>query len=170
MSSGTMADLFDLLIQSERATERFYMGLVELFLHEPTAAEVWWEMAADEAMHVWLLEKAREAVAAAGRLTEPVDAEILEEARRMASFSPERLWARIRNLEDAYEAAHEVEGLEFDALLEPLLLDMFPGDIRNRIARSQFDRHQGPLKRLRTKEWRLSVEACTPKEVCIALK
>ncbi|MCS7282763.1 MAG: hypothetical protein RMK65_02180 [Anaerolineae bacterium] len=170
MPGATMADLFDLLIQSERATERFYMGLVELFLHEPTAAEVWWEMAAEEAMHVWLLEKAREAVAAAGRLEDPVEPAVLEESRRLSSFNPERLWARIRNLEDAYEAAHEVEGLEFDALLEPLLLDMFPGDIRNRIARSQFDRHQTPLKRLRTREWRLSVEARRPKEVTIALK
>lgn len=170
MSGATMADLFDLLMQSERATERFYMGLVEMFLHEPTAAEVWWEMSADEGMHMWLLEKAREAVAAAGHLNEPVDPTVLSEARRMASFSPEKLWARIRNLEDAYEAAHEVEGLEFDAILEPIMLDVFPGDIRNRLARSQLDRHQDPLKRLRTREWRLTVEARTPEEVKIALR
>lgn len=170
MYGGTMADLFDLLLQSERQTERFYMGLMEMFLHEPTAAEVWWEMSAEEAMHMWLLEKAREAVAAAGRLAEPVDAAIMAEARRLASFSPENRWARIRNLEDAYEAAHEVEGLEFDALLEPIMLDFFPGDIRNRLARSQLDRHQDPLKRLRTREWRLSVDAREPEEVKIALK
>lgn len=170
MPEATMADLFDLLMKSEKQTERFYMGLVEMFLHEPTAAEVWWEMSADEAMHVWLLEKAREAVAAAGHLNAPIDDAIIAEARRLASFSPERLWARIQNLEDAYQAAHEVEGLEFDAILEPILLDIFPGDIRNRLARSQFDRHQGPLKRLRTREWRLSVEARRPEEVTIALK
>lgn len=170
MPEATMADLFDILMQSERQTERFYMGLVEMFLHEPIAAEVWWDMSADEAMHVWLLEKAREAVAAAGRLSEPVDAAILAEARRLTSFSPEKIWSRIQNLEDAYEAAHEVEGMEFDAILEPILLDMFPGDIRNRLARSQFDRHQDPLKRLRTKEWRLNVAARRPEEVKIALK
>lgn len=170
MSRATMADLFDLLIRSERETERFYMGLVELFLHEPTAAEVWWEMAADEALHVWLLEKAREAVTAAGHLNDPVDEATIDAARRLVLFSSEKLWAKIQNLEDAYMAAHEVEGLEFDAILEPIMLDLFPGDIRNRIARSQFDRHQDPLKRLRTKEWRLSVEARRPEEVKIALK
>lgn len=169
MPEARMSQLLDLLMASERATERFYMGLVEMFLHEPTAAEVWWEMAAEEALHVWLLEKAREAVAAAGHLEDPVAPALLEEAQRLAAFSPEKLWARIHNLEDAYQAAHEVEGMEFDALLEPLLLDIFPGDIRNRLARSQLDRHQDPLKRLRTKEWRLIVEARRPEEVTIVL-
>ncbi|MBC7227453.1 MAG: hypothetical protein H5T61_09480 [Thermoflexales bacterium] len=170
MPEARMSQLLDLLMQSERTTERFYMGLVEMFLHEPTAAAVWWEMAAEEALHVWLLEKAREAVAAAGHLDAPVDPALLEEAQRLAAFSPEKLWARIQNLEDAYQAAHEVEGMEFDALLEPILLDIFPGDIRNRLARSQLDRHQDPLKQLRTKEWRLSVEARRPEEVTIALR
>lgn len=170
MPEFTLRHLFAYLKASERATERFYMGLSELFLHEPLAAEVWWDMAAEEALHVWLLEKAEEAVEAAGHLDEPVDPATIQEAQRLASLEPEKLWARIRTLEDAYQAAHEVEAMEFDALLEPILLDVFPGDIRNRIARSQFDRHAGPLQRLRTTEWRRSVEARVPEEVTIALK
>ncbi len=166
---ATLGQLIDTLITSEQATERFYMGLVELFLHEPIAAEVWWDMAAGEASHIWLVEKAREAVMAAGLWDEPVDAALLDQARRLASFSPERLWARIQNLEDAYQAAHEVEGMEFDALLEPIMIDVFPGDIRNRLARSQLDSHQDPLKRLKTTEWRRSIEARIPEEVTMAI-
>ncbi len=163
MAKATLRELLDLLTTSEKATERFYMGLVEMFLHEPVAASVWWDMAAEEALHLWLLEKAREAFRP-DQLEMPVDPALVERARQMAAFAPERLWARIQNLEDAYQAAHEVEGLEFDALLEPIMLDIFPGDIRNQLARSQLNRHQDPLKRLRTTEWRRTVEARKPPE------
>ncbi len=163
MAKATLRELLDLLTTSEKATERFYMGLVEMFLHEPVAASVWWDMAAEEALHLWLLEKAREAFRP-DQLEMPVDPALIEQARQLTSFQPERLWARIQNLEDAYQAAHEVEGLEFDALLEPIMLDNFPGDIRNQLARSQLNRHQDPLKRLRTTEWRRTVEARKPPE------
>ncbi len=163
MAKATLKELLDLLTTSEKGTERFYMGLVEMFLHEPVAASVWWDMAAEEALHLWLLEKAREAFRP-DQLEMPVDPALVERARQMAAFAPERLWARIQNLEDAYQAAHEVEGLEFDALLEPIMLDVFPGDIRNQLARSQLNRHQDPLKRLRTTEWRRTVEAQKPPE------
>jgi hypothetical protein len=153
---GTIADVLDLLYEGEKVTERFYMGLVDMFVHEPTAASVWWEMAQEEAMHMWLIEKAREALNPE-QLAAPVDPEILERARRQASISPEKLWASIQTLEDAYQAAHQIEAEEFDAILEPIMLDFFPNDIRNAFARSQLQRHLNPLERLRTKEWRLTV-------------
>ncbi len=159
---ANLDQLLNLMMASEKATERFYMGLVEMFLHEPVAASVWWDMAAEEALHVWLVEKAQEALEARGLLDSPVDPAIMEEAQRMTRFAPERLWARIQDLEDAYQAANEVEGMEFDALLEPIMLDHFPGDIRNRLARSQLNRHQEPLGRLRTTEWRRSIPARRP--------
>ncbi len=52
MAKATLRELLDLLTTSEKATERFYMGLVEMFLHEPVAASVWWDMAAEEALHL----------------------------------------------------------------------------------------------------------------------
>ncbi|MGB9872803.1 MAG: hypothetical protein ACPLYD_14255 [Anaerolineae bacterium] len=155
--NGTVAELLDLLYTGEKSTERFYMGLAEMFLHEPVAAGVWWEMAAEEALHMWLIEKAREALTPE-QLATPVAPEMLEAARTRAAFSPEKLWASIQTLEDAYQAAHEVEGLEFDAILEPIMLDFFPNDIRNRLARSQLHQHQQPLGQLRTREWRLAIE------------
>jgi len=91
------------------------------------------------------------------QLAAPVDPEILERARRRASISPEKLWASIQTLEDAYQAAHQIEAEEFDAILEPIMLDFFPNDIRNALARSQLQRHLNPLERLRTKEWRLTI-------------
>jgi len=153
---GTIADVLDLLYEGEKVTERFYMGLVDMFVHEPTAASVWWEMAAEEALHIWLIEKAREAMSPE-QLTMSVDSGMLEEARRRASISPEKFWASIETLEDAYQAAHQIEAEEFDAILEPIMLDFFPGDIRNYLARSQLNKHLQPLDWLRTKEWRLTV-------------
>ncbi len=152
----TLNELLDLLYEGEKVTERFYMGLVEMFLHEPVAASVWWDMAAEEALHIWLIEKAREAMSPE-QLAAPIDSAIMERARRRASISPEKFWASIQTLEDAYQAAHQLEAEEFDAILEPIMLDVFPGDIRNRLARSQLQKHLQPLDRLRTKEWRLTI-------------
>ncbi len=153
---GTLNELLDLLYEGEKVTEHFYMGLVEMFLHDPVAAGVWWEMASEEALHIWLIEKAREAMSPE-QLAAPVDPAMMERARQRASISPEKLWASIQTLEDAYQAAHQMEGEEFDAILEPIMLDIFPGDIRNLLARSQLQKHLQPLDRLRTKEWRLTV-------------
>jgi rubrerythrin len=154
--TGTVADLMDLLYEGEKLTERFYMALVEMFLHEPVAAGVWWDMAAEEALHCWLVEKAREALSPE-QLAMPVDSEIMEAARRRASISLEKLWASIQTLEDAYQAAHQMEAEEFDAILGSIMEDFFPNDIRNHLARSQLSRHLRPLERLRTKEWRLMI-------------
>jgi len=153
---GTLKELMDLLYEGEKVTERFYMGLVEMFLHEPVAASVWWEMASEEALHIWLVEKAREALSPE-QLAMPAGPEMIEKARRRASISPEKLWASIQTLEDAYQVAHQMEAEEFDAILEPIFLDLFPGDIRNYLARSQLQKHLQPLDRLRTKEWRLTI-------------
>ncbi len=156
--SPTIAELLDLLEKGERQTERFYLSLAEMFLHQPDAAEVWWEMASGEAHHLWLLEKAREAFTPQ-QLSRPADPGMVEDARRRAGIDVERLLSRIETLEDAYQTAHEVESLEFDAILEPIMLDFFPNDVRNKLARSQLEHHTKNLDRLRTAEWRRSVPA-----------
>ncbi len=153
---GTMAELLALLHKGEKETERFYMGLVDMFLHEPIAAKVWWEMAAEEALHIWLIEKARETMSPE-QLAMPIESKVLEKARQRASISPEKLWASIKTLEDAYQIARLVEVEEFIVILGPIMQDLFPGDIRNQLARSQMEKHLEPLDRLGTKEWRLSV-------------
>jgi hypothetical protein len=53
----TIEALITLLMQAEEAGQRFYLHLMEAFAHEPTAAEVWWMMGADEAGHIRLLEQ-----------------------------------------------------------------------------------------------------------------
>jgi hypothetical protein len=58
-STPTIGALLDLLVEAERASQAFHLRLAKMFAHQPEARAVWWEMAADEAIHVWLLEEAR---------------------------------------------------------------------------------------------------------------
>lgn len=161
MSQYTLSVLLDLTYRAEKATEQFYMALTDMFLHEPTAASVWWEMATEEGFHIWLVEKARE-VLTPEQLETPVESKIIERVRQLAEFYPETMLARIRNLEDAYQAAELVEAVEAVNLLTPIMVQLFPTDIRTKLIRSQLERHLEPLKRLGDKEWRRTVEARRP--------
>lgn len=161
MSQNTLSTMLDLTYKAEKATERFYLALTEMFLHEPEAASVWWEMATEEGYHIWLVEKAREALTPE-QLEMPVEPKLIERVRNLAEFYPEATLARIRNLEDAYQAAELIEAMEAVNLLAPIMTQLFPTDIRTKLIRSQLDRHLEPLKKLGTKEWRRTVEARKP--------
>ncbi len=161
MSHYNVAAFIDIVYKAEKATERFYLGLVEMFLHEPEAASVWWDMASEEGLHMWLVEKAREALSSE-QLEAPVDSKLIERALRLAEFSPESAWARIQTLEDAYREAQLLEAIEAVNLLAPIMYGYFPNDIRNRLVRSQLDHHLKPLERLGSKEWRQTVKARKP--------
>jgi len=50
-----------LLIKAEN-NMKLYLRLMEIFAHEPTAAEVWWKMGADEAAHIRLLAQVRDSL------------------------------------------------------------------------------------------------------------
>lgn len=96
--------LLSLLIDAENAAQRLYLQLMELFAHEPAAAEVWWKLGADEAAHIRLLEQIQDSLSLE-QLRSPADPLWLEAARRAARFSPERVLANIQTLENAYQEA-----------------------------------------------------------------
>ena len=154
----TVGELFDLLIEMEKATQTFYLRLTEMFAHEPRAAEVWWLMAADEGSHAQLLERTRDALTPE-QLAAPAPPALLKSARAIIRFDPERALAGIETLDDAYEMAHAGENSEINAIFEILLSTYFPTDIQHTFIQSQLREHVDRLARLVPPEWRQTVRA-----------
>jgi hypothetical protein len=157
-STPTIGALLDLLVEAERASQAFHLRLAKMFAHQPEARAVWWEMAADEAIHVWLLEEARTQLTPE-QLASPVDPEVWEQARAIMALSPEEILNRIQTLEDAYQTVHELEHYEFGAVLDFVLSEFFPADFQREFIQSQLREHLARLARLGTAEWRQGVQA-----------
>ncbi len=156
--TGTVEELFDILIRAEKAAQAFYLRLTKMFAHEPQAAQVWWLMAVDEGAHIHLLEQARDALPPA-RLAAPADPHLLRAARSAAAFTPERNLAAIETLEDAYQVAHEEENSEINGVFETVISEYFPLAIQQEFVQSQLREHFGRLAVLKPPEWRKAVKA-----------
>jgi len=153
-----MGTLLDTLIELEQASQDFHLRLQRMFAHQPEAKAVWWQMAADEALHIWLLEQAKASLSPEQQAA-PVDPQVWERVREAMTISPEAVLERIQTLEDAYQAVHELEHYEFGAVLDFLLSEFFPAEFQQAFIRSQLREHLARLKGLRTPEWRRSVLA-----------
>lgn len=154
--SQTVDALISALIEAENNAQRLYLRFMELFSHEPEAAEVWWKMGADEAAHIRLLEQTRNSLSPE-QLQALADPFWLETARTAARFSPERILARVQTLEDAYQEAHALENCELNAVFEFVMTEYFPQRLRREVIQNLLREHVERLYRLRTAEWRRSI-------------
>lgn len=157
----TVGALLDLLIGAEKASQDFHLRLAKMFAHEPVAEAVWWKMAADEALHVWLLEQVRKSLSPEER-SAPAPSEVWEQAQALMAVSPEAMLKGIQTLEDAYQVVHELEHYEFGAILDFLSSEYFRADFQQTFIRSQLREHTARLEELRTPEWRRSIPAMNP--------
>lgn len=154
----TVGELLDVLIAGERASQEFHLRLQRMFAHHPTAAEVFWAMAADEAMHIWMLEQARASLSPE-RTSVPPPEEVIWKVSELQALSPEGFLERIQTLEDAYQALHELEACEFGAVLDFVLSEFFPSEYQRKFLYSQLKEHLERLERLGPPEWRQAILA-----------
>jgi rubrerythrin len=111
----TIEHLLNVAIRLEAAARQFYEGLAARFAHCPDVAEFWRVMAADEASHENRLAEWGASMSAE-RLSQPADARMLQMGRKLLGTSIEELLGEVRNLDDAYETAHDLESSEINAI------------------------------------------------------
>lgn len=122
-STGTIADLFQLAIQAEKDSAKAYRRLAQMFSHEPEVADFWAAYAAEEDGHAhWLQDL--EADSNPDKLSQPVDAEMIETARQVARFPVDAALRKVQTLEDAYQLANEMEHSEINVVFQ-FLIDNF---------------------------------------------
>jgi rubrerythrin len=112
---ATIESLFVVAIQLELGARRFYEQLAQRFAHCPEVAGFWRIMAADEACHENRLIQWRASLSAA-RLSQSVDARMLQKGRSLLGTRVDELLGEVRNLDDAYETAHDLESSEINAI------------------------------------------------------
>ena len=112
---ATIEHLLNVAIQLEAAAQRFYEGLAEKFSHCPEVAKFWRVMAVDEACHKNRLTR-WEASMGTDRLSQPADARMLRMGRELLGTSVDELLGDVRNLDDAYEMALDLESSEVNTI------------------------------------------------------
>ena len=112
---ATIKSLLGVAVQLEVAARRFYEGLAERFASYPEIAEFWRVMAAEEACHENRLTEWRASLSAE-RLSQPAEARMLQMGQELLGASVDELLADVRNLDDAYETAHDLESSEINAI------------------------------------------------------
>lgn len=140
----TVDQLFDLAMALERAAEALYQGLAARFAHAPQVAKFWRQYAAEEASHARHLAHIQAKVSPE-RLSEAADAGMVEQARRLLEVSAGTRLNQVRNLEDAYQLANELESAETNAVFE-FLIERFSGTREAQsFVRAQLKSHIGRL-------------------------
>ena len=148
MIGMTVAQFFDRAISWERAAEAFYSALAEMFAADLAVRDIWLRMAADEALHVTLLETGL------AHLADDQKTQALTPHQLDVVDSIERELAEIRSeevatLDDAYELANRLESSEINSVFQMLVLDKLEPDTRSELVRSQFEEHVARLAELR---------------------
>jgi len=113
----TVDVLFDYAIELENAAESLYENMAALFSHEPNVKQFWLQYAKEERGHASYLERVRKAMSAED-LAQPAEESILQQAHRSLQDAANLDLGRIRNLEDAYQLATNVENSETNAIFD----------------------------------------------------
>ncbi len=138
--ASTVANLIDLAIRLENASETLYRGMEAKFANHPDLAAFWHRYAAEEIGHARWLERLRKE-SGAEQLAMNTDPLMLQAALKLSEFSVDHALKRIQNLDDAYELASELENSETNAIFEFLFMNYYTDANTVTFLRSQLREH-----------------------------
>jgi len=139
-NTETIAELFELAIASERVAEELYLGFKARFAHHQDVADFWEDYAGEEVGHASWLERIRDA-SSPERLSAPADPSVLTSARNFLQFSPQKTLEEVGDLEDAFQAANDLENSEINVVFEFIIVNFSSGDEGRTFLRSQLREH-----------------------------
>ena len=139
-NSDTVAELFELAIAAEKAAEVLYLGFAAKFSHHGDVADFWRGYAGEEVGHARWLERTCEN-SNREQLSASADPVILRDARKLLDFSPQNALGEIRNLEDAYQLANELENSEMNVVFEFIITNFSSDETAGSFLRSQLKDH-----------------------------
>jgi hypothetical protein len=137
---GTVDELFEAAIALEEQAKALYLELARRFAHAEEVAAYWRSLAEEEITHAsWLA--AQKAKLTPEVLARPADPAMLRRARWRIEIAIDDDAAQVRNLDDAYELAHEVESGETNAILSFLIDEYESGPEARAFLRAQLGEH-----------------------------
>jgi rubrerythrin len=126
MNRPTIAQVFEVAIAAELASQALFQGLTYKFRHHADVAAFWQSYAQDETQHAqWL--QSLQARLTPGQLSQPVDLHTVQVLEKLSKYSVEKGLQQVKDLEDAYQLVSEIENGETNAIFQ-FLLDNFERD------------------------------------------
>lgn len=139
-NSGTVSELFELAIAAEKAAEILYLGFAAQFSHHGDVADFWRDYAGEEVGHARWLERTCQN-SSSEQLSAPADPVIIGDARKLLEFSPQNALGEIKNLEEAYQLANELENSEMNVVFEFIITNFSSDETAGSFLRSQLNDH-----------------------------
>jgi hypothetical protein len=136
----TIGELNDLAIALEHSVELLYRELAVMFAHEPEVAQFWTLMANEEVGHAKWLEELRNSLEE-HQLRKQVDSRFSEAAWTLLQTSPKARLRKVKNLDEAYDAARDFESSETNAIFDFLISDYLLATRAREFLRNQVGIH-----------------------------
>jgi rubrerythrin len=140
--SMTLSHLFEYGIAAENASRDFYLGLAQKFSSRPDISSFWKIMADEEICHARTLEKARNSLSS-DKLNASIDPSMEKKGQALCKLSilDINLLDSIRNLEDAYQLAHELESSDINIVFSFLKLKLIPDGEKDHLSTMSIEHH-----------------------------
>ena len=136
--------LFEYAIAAEYYARELYREFARLFAADPGVRAFWQRYAAEEMGHARWLEQLLKKLPPE-TCDAPADLDKLEAARHIIKLPLTKALAKVETLEDAYQAAHELEGSEINTIFEFLLFTFADDPQATQFARDQLHQHVARL-------------------------
>lgn len=136
----SLSEMIDAAIAAEDAARRVYLGFVRKFSSFPEVSEFWQTMADDESDHARILSSLYVHVVEADKHA-PIDARMAEKARSLGNVDAAALLNSVKNLDDAYRVAYDIESSEVNTVFNFLTIRFLTQDESYDIISATIDRH-----------------------------
>ncbi len=140
----TVDDLFKRAIEIERKASDIYKELANLFSHIPKVTAFWNDLFKDEIDHMQTLQNIYKSLKQE-QLLSISDEKIWDDVIKIENILNKDLIGAIKNLDDAYELAHELEFSEVNAIFQFLAKKFVPFEERSKFVVSHIKDHQQKL-------------------------
>jgi N-acetyl-gamma-glutamylphosphate reductase len=156
----TNAEVFKLADDIEILQQEFYSRLVDIFSHVPEVSNFWKDMEKDEVIHSQALQRIVDSVPH-DQLRSLATPYIVASASKVLEMSADDRVKSIKNLDDAYEMAHEQERSELNMVYNFLVVHFSLSNDIKRFALAELEKHVQKLTDFTAthgdEEWRKSI-------------
>jgi len=119
---ATTGTLIETLIEVEKSSQFFYVGLFKKFSDDPATANYWRLRLKEECTHEKELKRFRQSLSDE-EINEPVDFSKIQTLKDILNHPLENILKEIKNLDDAYQKANELENSEARKVLDFFVKD-----------------------------------------------
>jgi len=162
MPEKTISELFETAIESEKKLADLYRILSKKFEHLDEVYDFWKGMMRDESIHAKELSQVMSGIPEE-RLSSPADAQMLRKSRgvlELLEYESQRV-GEVKNLNEAYELATDLENSEANNIMEFLISEFVPDKFRIDFIKAEIDVHLRKLiefpDRFGDSDWRKNI-------------